>query len=197
MIGTRHTSTSRPRTAVGKDWINFLGVVPMAAGAALLHRHLWAAGALTQLALGAAIAAYLWVATRRLTSLELLGLGLAVASVVSYFGLGSTLLLGRFAPAVFGLVALQIGYSLVRGEPWTMQFSKRTRPPEVWGDPRFVAGNREATGAWGACFLACCLLTLLAPDTRLATVGPIALVALTIKYTGEISARARRRAQQV
>src|SRR4051794_28544207 len=76
-----------------------------------------------------------------ITSLDLLALLFAVLNVVLYFGLHNTWLIGHTAIVFYTLLALQCAVSLFRGDPWTMQFTRRVVDPEFLPDPRFRGMN--------------------------------------------------------
>ncbi|HUN56224.1 MAG TPA: hypothetical protein VMU29_13820 [Smithella sp.] len=45
-------------------------------------------------------------------------------------------------------------------EPFTMQFARKTTPPEVWGNPLFIRINMIMTFVWSGIFALCLLLSL-------------------------------------
>jgi hypothetical protein len=68
---------------------------------------------------------------------------------------------GCVAVVFYSLLALQSAVSLVRGDPWTMQFTRRVVAPEFLTDPRFRAMNVRTTAVWAIAFAICDALSLL------------------------------------
>ena len=65
-----------------------------------------------------------------ITSLDLLALAFAIVNLVLYFALDNTWLIEHVAVVFYTLLALQCAVSLVRGDPWTTQFTRRVVTPE-------------------------------------------------------------------
>ena len=72
----------------------------------------------------------------------------------------STWLIAHVAVVFYTLLAAQCLVSLLRGDPWTAQFTRRVVTPEFLTDPRFRVMNVRATVVWAVAFVACDILAL-------------------------------------
>jgi hypothetical protein len=127
---------------------------------------------------GTGVIAYHLARGQGVTSLDVLLLGFAAINAVLYFGFDEDVLLDHIDAVIYSVLAAHAASTLLRGEPWTAQFMRRTLPPEAWGLPEFRAVNRFSTALWAGCFAACDVLALTAGDP-LRNSGPVALMVLT------------------
>jgi hypothetical protein len=94
------------------------------------------------------------------TSLDLISLGFAVANAVLYLGFHSTILIEYLDTIIYTLLFVQVLVAQVRGEPWTLQYAKRSVAPELWATRAFLETNRFLSICWGACFLSSAFISL-------------------------------------
>jgi hypothetical protein len=105
--------------------------------------------------------------------------------------------LHRFTPALsLATLGIAATWSLIRSEPFTMTFAKRTAPPEVWDEPLFIDANVTITTVWAISFLgtaaACAAVLAVAPS---ATLLWVAIEALGFIVPMRFTVRARQRAR--
>jgi hypothetical protein len=170
-------------------WLAFTGLLPVLLMVPILIAHAYAAGVIVAVVGCVGVVVYHLVRGQGITSLDLLALVFAVVNVVLYFGLGNTWLIGHIAIVFYTLLALQSAVSLFRGDPWTMQFTRRVVRPEVVADPRFRRMNTRTTVVWVAAFAACDVLSVLvhgAAGTWLPAVV-LALAVVISRVSGHIS----------
>jgi hypothetical protein len=89
---------------------------------------------------------------------------LAVATLAYFTGLtvlaavapGSSVhtYIPAMSPAVLGVGA---GLSILRRQPFTIPFAKRSTPPELWNQPRFYSANVTISSIWTFSFFAAAL----------------------------------------
>jgi hypothetical protein len=127
----------------------------------ILVVHAYASGVIVAVVGCVGVVVYHLARRQGITSLDLLALLFAVLNVVLYFGLHNTWLIGHTAIVFYTLLALQCAVSLFRGDPWTMQFTRRVVDPEFLADPRFRGMNVRTTVVWALCFAVCDALALL------------------------------------
>src|SRR3954454_20609899 len=136
-------------------WLAFTGRLPVVLMVPILIAHAYAAGVIVAVVGCVGLLVYLLAVRRGVTSLDLLALLFAVGNVVLSFGLGNTWLIGHVAIVFYTLLALQSAISLFRGDPWTMQFTRRVVRPEFVADPRFRRMNVRTTVVWTLAFAVC------------------------------------------
>src|SRR5919199_6010396 len=160
-------------------WLAFTGLLPVVLMVPILIAHAYAAGVVVAVVGCVAVVAYHLVRRQGITSLDLLALVFAVVNVVLYFGLGNTWLIGHVAIVFCTLLALQCAVSLFRGDPWTMQFTRRVVRPEFLADPRFRGMNVRTTVVWTLSFAVCDALALLVHGAA-GTWLPLVVLALAV-----------------
>src|ERR687886_1621185 len=160
-------------------WLAFTGLLPVVLMVPILIAHAYAAGVVVAVVGCVGVLAYHLVRGQGITSLDVLALVFAVVNVVLYFGLGNTWLIGHVAIVFYTLLALQSAASLVRGDPWTMQFTRRVVRPEFVADPRFRRMNVRTTAVWAAAFAVCDALALLVHGPA-GTWLPLVVLALAV-----------------
>jgi len=141
-------------------WLAFTGLVPVVLVVPLLMGHAYAAGVVVAVVGCVGVVVYHLARGQGITSLDLLALLFAVVNVVLYFGLGNTWLISHVAIVFYTLLALQSAVSLFRGDPWTMQFTRRVVRPDLVADPRFRRMNMWTTVVWAVAFVACDVLSV-------------------------------------
>jgi hypothetical protein len=160
-------------------WLAFTGLVPVVLMGPILVAHAYAAGVIVAVVGCVGVVGYHLARRQGITSLDLLGLLFAVVNVVLHFGLGNTWLISHVAIVFYTLLALQSAVSLFRGDPWTMQFTRRVVRPEFVTDPRFRRMNVRTTVVWTVAFVACDVLSVLAPGSA-GTWLPVMVLALAV-----------------
>src|SRR3954469_21315392 len=105
-------------------WLAFTGLLPVLLMVPILIAPAYAAGVIVAVVGCVGVVGYHLARRQGITSLDLLAFLFAVVNVGLYFGLGNSRLLGQGAIAFYTLLALQAAASLVRGDPWTMQFTR-------------------------------------------------------------------------
>jgi hypothetical protein len=154
--------SSPGRPSLRQRVLPFTGLIPAILMVPVLAANHYALGIIIAIASGLAVIAYHLTRGQGATSLDLLLLGFGCANAVLYFGFDETLLLDHIDAVIYTALAGQAGWSLVRGEPWTTQFTKRTVSPEAWELPEFDAVNRFSTATWAVGFAACDVVALVA-----------------------------------
>ena len=142
-------------------WLAFTGLLPVVLMVPILIAHAYAAGVIVAVVGCVCVVVYHLARRQGITSVDLLALMFAVVNVVLYFGLGNTWLIGHVAIVFYTLLALQAAVSLFRGDPWTMQFTRRVVRPDFVADPRFRRMNLRTTVVWTVAFVACDVLSVL------------------------------------
>ena len=160
-------------------WLAFTGLLPVVLMVPILIAHAYAAGVVVAVVGCVGVLAYHLVRGQGITSLDVLALLFAVVNVVLYFGLGNTWLIGHVAIVFYTLLALQSAVSLFRGDPWTMQFTRRVVRPEFVADPRFRHMNVRTTVVWAVAFVACDALSILVHGAA-GTWLPLVVLALAV-----------------
>jgi hypothetical protein len=169
-------------------WLAFTGLLPVVLMVPILIAHAYAAGVIVAVVGCVGVIAYHLVRRQGITSLDVLALLFAVVNVVLYFGLGNTWLIGHVAIVFYTLLALQSAVSLFRGDPWTMQFTRRVVRPEFVADPRFRRMNVRTTVVWTVAFVACDALSILVHGAA-GTWLPLVVLALAVvvsRVTGRL-----------
>lgn len=141
-------------------WLAFTGLIPVILMVPILLVHWYALGVIVAVVGCTGVVAYHLVRGQGITSLDILALVFAVMNVVLYFVIGNEWLIKHVAVVFYTLLAVQCGVSVVRREPWTMQFTRRVVTPEFAEDPRFRAMNMRATAVWTVAFTACDVVAL-------------------------------------
>src|SRR4051794_21807935 len=150
-----------PQIRSSSPWLALPRPPPVVLMVPILIAHAYAVGVVVAVVGCVGVIAYHLVRRQGVTSLDLLALVFAVVNVVLYFGLGNTWLIGHVAIVFYTLLALQSAVSLFRGDPWTMQFTRRVVRPEFLADPRFRRMNVRTTVVWVVAFAACDVLSVL------------------------------------
>src|SRR3954451_1164262 len=132
---------SVPEIRSSSPWLAFTGLLPVVLMVPILIAHAYAAGVIVAAVGCVVVIVYPLAGGQGVTSLDVLALLFAVVDVVLSFGLGNTWLIGHVAIVFYTLLALQSAASLFRGDPWTMQFTRRVVGPEFVTDPRFRRMN--------------------------------------------------------
>jgi hypothetical protein len=169
-------------------WLAFTGLLPVVLMVPILIAHAYAAGVIVAVVGCVGVIVYHLVRRQGITSLDVLALLFAVVNVVLYFGLGNTWLIGHVAIVFYTLLALQSAVSLFRGDPWTMQFTRRVVRPEFVADPRFRRMNVRTTVVWTVAFVACDALSILVHGAA-GTWLPLVVLALAVvvsRVTGRL-----------
>jgi hypothetical protein len=153
----------------------------------VLAFNLYGAAIVLALVSGAGVIAYHLSRGQGVTSLDVLLLGFAALNAVLYFGFDNAFLLDHIDAVIYTVLAVQAAWTLLRGEPWTTQFTRRTVPPEAWPLPEFRAVNWFSTVVWAACFAAC--------DAMAVGLGEPLRLYLPIALMVAVAARSRRLAR--
>jgi len=151
---------SVPEFRASSPWLAFTGLLPVVIMVPILLVHAYALGVVVAAAGCLAVVGYHLARGQGITSLDLLALAFATVNLCLYFFAHSTWLIEHVAVVFYTLLAAQCLVSLLRGDPWTAQFTRRVVSPEFVADPRFRAMNVRATAVWAAAFAACVVLTV-------------------------------------
>ena len=160
-------------------WLAFTGLLPVVLMVPILIAHAYAAGVIVAVVGCVGVVVYHLARRQGVTSLDGLALLFAVGNVVLYFGLGNTWLISHVAVVFYTLLALQAAVSLFRGDPWTMQFTRRVVRPDFVADPRFRRMNVQTTVVWTVAFVACDVLSVLVHGAA-GTWLPVVVLALAV-----------------
>jgi hypothetical protein len=107
--------------------------------------------------------------------------------------------LHRFTPALsLGALGIASAISLIRKQPFTLAFAKRSVPREHWENPAFLAANVTITTVWAASFFvtaAVCATTLaVAPSaTAIWVTAEVLGFVIPMRFTTHYRQRARAR----
>lgn len=166
---TQHSTVSAETTppdlsavTSGPPWLAFTGLIPVILMVPVLLAHLYVLGVIVgAVGVVAVIGYHLW-RKQGVSTLDGMALVFATVNFVLYAGFDSTWLMQHIDVVFYSLLSAQCAASLVRGAPWTEQFTKRTVVPEMWTVPAFQSMNVLATRLWTSAFVAClvCALTL-------------------------------------
>ncbi|MGN6635074.1 MAG: hypothetical protein ACTHJ6_06365 [Oryzihumus sp.] len=151
---------SVPEARASSPWLAFTGLLPVLLMVPILLVHAYALGVIVAAAGCLAVVGYHLARGQGITSLDLLALAFAVVNLCLYFLTHSTWLIEHVAVVFYTLLAAQCLVSLLRGDPWTAQFTRRVVTPEFLTDPRFRVMNVRATVVWAVAFVACDILAL-------------------------------------
>lgn len=160
-------------------WLAFTGLLPVVLMVPILIAHAYAAGVIVAVVGCVGVVVYHLARGQGITSLDALAVLFAVGNVVLFFGLGNTWLIGHVAIVFYTLLALQAAVSLFRGDPWTMQFTRRVVRSDFVADPRFRRMNVQTTVVWTVAFVACDVLSLVVHGAA-GTWLPVVVLALAV-----------------
>ena len=145
----------------------------------ILLVHAYAVGVVVAVVGCVGVVAYHLARRQGVTSLDLLALVFAALNLVLYFGFHNEWLIQHIAIVFYTLLAGQCAISLLRGDPWTTQFTRRVVRPEFVSDPRFRTMNTRSTWVWTAAFALCDVVSLLAHGS-LGTWLPVGLMGVAV-----------------
>jgi hypothetical protein len=168
-------------------WLAFTGLLPVVLMVPILLAHAYAAGVIVAVVGCVGVVVYHLVRRQGITSLDLLALIFAVVNVVLYFALHNHWLIEHVAIVFYTLLALQCTASLFRGDPWTMQFTRRVVRPEFAADRRFREMNVRTTIVWAAAFFLCDAISIGAQGS-LGTWLPIVVMGAAV-FISRVSGR--------
>src|SRR3954447_7072763 len=143
------------RERLRRRLLPFTGLIPVILMVPVLAFNLYGPAIVLALVSGAAVIAYHVIRGQGVTSLDLILLGFGAVNAVLYFGFDNAVLLHHIDAVIYSVLAAQAGWTLLHGELWTTQFTKRAVPPDAWTLPEFRAVNRFSTMLWAACFAVC------------------------------------------
>ena len=141
-------------------WLAFTGLLPVIIMVPILLVHAYALGVIVAAAGCLGVVGYHLARGQGITSLDLLALVFATVNLGLYFIADNTWLIEHVAVVFYTLLAVQCIVSLVRGDPWTSQFTKRVVTPEFVTDSRFRVMNVRSTAVWAVAFAACDIFSL-------------------------------------
>jgi len=153
-------SQPESRESLRRRLLPFTGLIPVILMVPVLAFDLYGPAIVLALLSGAAVIAYHVARGQGVTSLDLILLGFAAVNAVLYFGFDNAVLLDHIDAVIYTVLAAHAGWTLLHGEPWTTQFTKRTVSPDAWSLPEFRAVNRFSTKLWAACFAVCDVVAL-------------------------------------
>jgi hypothetical protein len=144
-----------------KQLFSFTGLIPMILVLPLLTFEMWAIATVVGGLSAILVITYHLYKRQGITSLDLLSLGFALLNVILYFGFHTAILFKYLDTAIYTMLLLQVLYAQIQGEPWTIQYAKRSIPSEQWYTSAFRSANQFISLIWGGCFLICLILSLL------------------------------------
>ncbi len=169
------------------NWfLSFTGLIPLVLTIPLLLVHLWTICIIVTIASSLIVMGFEMRSGHGVGSINMLTLLFGLANAVLYFGFHTTLLLQNLGTVIYTLLCAQVVYSLLRKDPWTVQFAKRSVPEAVWATRAFREANLALTILWGGVFLIDDLITLLVPAGLVQTLLPFALIAIMVVMTPRI-----------
>ncbi len=162
------------------------GLIPLILSLPLYLLGLWTPAVIVGILITLGVIVYHRRIGQGVTSLDLLTLIFGVANAVLYFGFKSDILNEHIAVVIYSILLAQVAASLLHGDPWTLQYAKRSNPRELWDTPAFVAANRFVTVVWGGAFLLCDLAALFGGGA-LRYYIPIALLVVVAAVTQRLA----------
>jgi hypothetical protein len=139
---------------------SFTGLIPMLLVLPLLIFHLWAIATVVGGFSAILVITYHLHQRQGITSLDLLSLGFALLNAILYFGFHTAILFEYLDTAIYTTLLFQVIYAQIQGEPWTIQYAKRSIPSAQWHTSAFRSANRFISLVWGGCFFSCLILSL-------------------------------------
>lgn len=168
-------------------WRSFTGLIPLLLSIPLLLFQAWAVGIAVGITSSLVVLAYHFTRGQGITSLDIMTLAFGMLNAVLYFGFHSAFLVRHLDVLIYTLLFAQVVIAQLRGQPWTIQYAKRTVPREAWDTRAFREANRFVSLLWGATFLVCALIALLAPAASVRLWVPIALLVLLAVATPRLA----------
>ncbi len=194
-MGAQETSAQGSASAGKPNQLRaFTGLIPLILSLPLYILSLWTPAIIVGILITLAVIVYHLRIGQGITSLDQLTLLFGIVNAVVYFGFKSLILNEHIAAVIYSILLAQVAASLLHGDPWTLQYAKRSNPREVWDTPAFVEGNRFVTVVWGVAFLLCDLAALFGGGAALRYYIPIALLVVVAVVTPRLAvwyARAR------
>lgn len=158
------------------------GMLPMLLAAIPFSLNMWTLGLIVYFAASAAIFTERLVRRERIPALDWFSVTFLMILAAAYLLARNIFLLQHFGAVINSLLLAQVLYGELRGEPWTLQFSKRMYPQTLWSNTRFIRANRFLSRAWAGVFVICIACAALGRNGWLRsfvpTVLPIAAIAL-------------------
>lgn len=167
--------------------MSFTGLIPVVLAVPILIFHLYALGIVVSLVSTALVIAFHLRKGQGITSLDLAALLFGIVTGVLYFGFHNTTLMDHLDAVFYTMLFAQVAWAQWRGEPWTVQYAKRSYPPELWTSPGFLAGNRFVSLLWGASFLACDIAALVGRNAVVRLYLPVVLLVGTAVLTPRLA----------
>jgi hypothetical protein len=128
-------------------------------------------------------------------------------TVVGYFvlaGIATFILKSALFPVYSSIViwALYAGVtwaSIVRGQPFSLEYARESSPRELWETPSFLRANQVISAVWGAAFVINVGWVVLAlraagDPLLLGVAAPLAMMGLCALFTSLYTKMSRRRA---
>jgi hypothetical protein len=176
------------------NWLlSFTGLIPVILAIPIIILHQWTLSIIITIVSALIVITYHLSKGQGITSLDIFSLLFGVVNAALYFGFHNAIILQHLDTTIYTILFAQVVYSLLRDQPWTEQYARRTVAPELWTTKPFHEVNRFLSILWGIVFLGCDLMSLLIPNDTLRTVLPVALLVLlavsTPRLVGWFSAR--------
>ena len=175
-VGDADAATTWGTGARGSFLLSFTGLLPLALAMPILLLHLYAVGIVVSVLSAAAVIGYHVRRGQGVTALDVAALLFGLLSGVLYFGFHDTTLPEHLGTVFYILLGVQIVWYALRGEPWTLQYARRSAPPILWTNPAFIAGNWASSALWGAGFFVCAALSVLLSGTTIGIYLPLVLL---------------------
>jgi hypothetical protein len=151
------------------------GLVPMLLAVIPFSLSMWTLGLGIYFAATALLIARKLLRREPIESLDAISVLFFIALAVAYASFGDVFLLQHFGAVINALLLGQVIYGEMRGGPWTLQFTKRMYPAELWHDRVFLGTNRLLSRIWGVIFGICIVSAALGTNGWLRAILPTAL----------------------
>ena len=148
----------------GSMLLSFTGLIPVALSIPVLLAHQYALGIIESLVLTAGVMGYHLYRKQGVTGLDAMSLLFGIATALMHWVVHNDVILAHLDTVIYALLVVQIVIAQVRGEPWTIQFAKRSIDPSLWNTPAFLKSNTVVSSVWGG-VLVLCLLCSVVPVT--------------------------------
>jgi hypothetical protein len=171
------------------------GLIPMLLAAIPFSLSMWALGLLIYFAAATVLIGRQLLLRERIGSMDVFSMSFFFVLGLAYVWLGNVFCLQHFGAVINAVLLAQVLYGEVRRQPWTLQFTRRMYPPELWNDRVFLNTNRLLSDLWGIIFAFCVVSASLGSNgwfrAILPTALPIVAIALSPRFGRWYGQRAR------
>jgi len=163
------------------------GMLPLLLAIPFFSFGLWGTGIL--IAVGGSV---IVIGKRRLkdkpvSGLDMVSLLLGVLVAIGYFAFGNVFLIKHFGAVIYGALLIQVVYGELRGQPFTVQYSKQIISSDRWATRGFFETNRFLSRFWGVIFVVSILMVVFGTSPLLLTIVPNVLAVLALVFGPNIA----------